>query len=151
MPPIVCACCVARCVQGPCDFHEALEDHGQNDNCIVELILFKLRARSAVDVGISDRQLEMGASSREVRASMLMRSPLIDSAAPLLARGHASEGLSQHLALRSRKSGPHARTPSSHECRASPLPPRSQDASSVRTRRIPRASGGIRVRWCAPV
>ena len=50
-------------------------------------VLFKLRARSAVDVGISDRQLEMGASSREVRASMLMRSPLIDSAAPLLARG----------------------------------------------------------------
>jgi hypothetical protein len=100
MPPIVCSCCVARCLQKPRDFHEELEDHGQHDNCIAELIFFKLRARSVVDVGISDRQLEMGASSREVRTSMLMRAVMIDSAAPPPAHGHASEGPRQHLSLR---------------------------------------------------
>ena len=111
MPPIVCSCCVARCLQKPRDFHEELEDHGQHDNCIAELIFFKLRARSVVDVGISDRQLEMGASSREVRTSMLMRAVMIDSAAPPPAHGHASEGLSQHLALRARKKWPARPTP----------------------------------------
>ena len=57
MPPIVCPCCVARCVQGPCDFHEALEDHGHHDNCIAELTFFKLRIERPLDIGISDNQL----------------------------------------------------------------------------------------------
>ena len=95
----MCACCVARCLQKPRGFHEELEDHGQHDNCIAELIFFKLRARSVVDVGISDTQLEMGASSPEVRARMLMRATAVDSAAPPPAHGHASEGPRQHLSL----------------------------------------------------
>ena len=93
----------------------------------------------------------MGASSPKVRASMPMRSPTIDSVAPLLARGHAPEGLSQHLALRARKSGPHARTPSSHERRASPCPARWQVASFWRSGRIWRKSGVTRAPCRAPV
>ena len=59
MLSIVCVCCVSRCLQEPCDFHEALEDHGQNDNCIAELTFFKLRIERPLDIGISDKQLEI--------------------------------------------------------------------------------------------
>ena len=68
MLPFECVCCVSRCLQEPCDFHEALEDHGQNDNCIVELIFFKLRIECRLDIGISDKQLEMGARFLKVSA-----------------------------------------------------------------------------------
>ena len=99
MLSIVCVCCVARCLQKPRGFHEVIDDHGQHNTFNAELTFFKLRAKSDDDIGISDKPLEMGASSPEVRASMLMRSTAIDSVAPLPACGHASEGLSQHLAL----------------------------------------------------
>ena len=56
-----------------------------------------LRAKCPLDDSISDRQLEMGASSLKVRACMASSSPAIDSFTPPPARGDASEGLSQHL------------------------------------------------------
>ena len=92
MLPFECVCCVSRCLQEPCDFHEALEDHGQNDNCIVELIFFKLRIERRLDIEISDRQLEMGASSLKVRACHSTLNFLIHSIPYSPWRRHASEG-----------------------------------------------------------
>ena len=63
MLPIVCVCCVARCLQKPCDFHEPLETHGKHVNFIAELTFTMLRAKCPLDIGISDKHLEMGASS----------------------------------------------------------------------------------------
>lgn len=91
---------MSRCLQEPYYFHAALEDHGQHVNFNTEFIFAMLRAKCPLDIGISDKQLEMGASSLEVRASMLMLSTAIDSVAPPPARGHASEGPRQHLSLR---------------------------------------------------
>ena len=133
---MVCMRRLVRCAQESPDFLDALEKHGCHVGVNAELTFLRLRAICPLDLGIIDRQLKMGASSLEVRASILMRSAAIDPAPPPLARGHASEGLSQHLALRSRKSGPHAHTPSSHEPRASPRPARWQDASFWRSGRI---------------
>ena len=99
----LCVCCVARCLQKPRDFHEELEDHGQHDNCIAELTFFKLRIERPLDMGISDKQLEMGASSPEVRASQPSLSAPTNSTLLSPARCHASEGLPQHLALAARK------------------------------------------------
>ena len=99
MPPIVCACCVARCLQKPRDFHEELEDHGQHDNCIAELIFFKLRIERPLDIGISDKQLEMGASSTKVRASQPSSAPAIERMPCSLVRHHASSKLADYPTL----------------------------------------------------
>ena len=117
MLPTLCACCVARCLQKPFDFHEELEDHGQNVNFIAEHTLFMLRAESVDVIGISDKQLEVSAPRLKVRASMLMSATAIDSVPVPLARGHAHKAPPQQLTL------------SSHERCASARPPRWQDAS----------------------
>ena len=68
MLPVVCVCCASRCLQEPYDFHAALEDHGQNDNFIAELCSFMLHIERPLDIDISDKQLEVGASSLKVCA-----------------------------------------------------------------------------------
>ena len=111
MSSIVCVRCVARCLQEPRDFREALEEHGHHVNFNAEFTFFRPCANCPLGIGISNMQLEVGVSSLEVRAWQSSLSTTLPQMSWLLVRGHASEGLSQHLALRSRKSGPHARTP----------------------------------------
>ena len=101
MLSIVCVFRMARCLHEPCDFHEALEKHGQHVKFIAELTSAMVRAECPLDIGILGWQLEMGAARPEVRARKLVRAPAIDSVAPLPACGHASECPRQQLSLRS--------------------------------------------------
>ena len=68
MSSIVCVRCVARCLQEPRDFREALEEHGHHVNFNAEFTFFRPCANCPLGIGISNMQLEVGVSSLEVRA-----------------------------------------------------------------------------------
>ena len=114
MSSIVCVRCVARCLQEPRDFCEALEGHSHHVNFNAEFTFFRPCANCPLGIGISNMQFEVGVSSLEVRACQSSLSATLPQMSWLLVRGHASEGLSQHLTLAARKSDSSARTPSSH-------------------------------------
>ena len=99
MIAIVCVCCMARCLQKPRDLHAALEDHGQNVNSIAELTLFMLRAECPLGVEISDKQLEVGASSLKVRACQPSLSAAIEWTPCSLVCHHASSVLADYPTL----------------------------------------------------
>ena len=132
-------------------FEAPLQDPHHVADSSAELTLTGLRAKCPLDIAFFFWQRMEGASSLTVSLCMRVLSAATDSAPPLLARRHASEGLSQHLTLRSKKSGPHAHPPGSPGSHASPHPLRWQNASSWRTRLIPRESGGSRTFRRAPV
>ena len=111
MSSIVCVCCVSRCLQERRHFHEALEDHGQHVNFNAEFIFAMLRAKCPLDTRISDKQLEMGASSLKVRACHSSSAPLLQRIVLPVWRHGASECLPQQLSLAVKKSDSHARTP----------------------------------------
>ena len=80
MLSIVCVFRMARCLQEPCDFHEALEKHGHHVKFIAELTSAMVRAECPLAIGILGWQLEMGAARPEVRARKLVRAPAVWSA-----------------------------------------------------------------------
>ena len=120
-----------------------------------EFILTGLRAECRPDIAILLWQRMKGASSLTVSLCMRVLSAAVDSAPPLLARRHASEGQAACGPLLFvgpfEKWTAHARPTSSHERCASPCPARWQGASFWWRVRIQRARGGTRVAWHVPL